>query len=131
MEEMLTVIYMGVRNSRIFLIAALFVLVAAASLASAFSFYDIFAMFGIGAIGDAPIHHTVYLVSPMNNSYTSQTNDSLQFVYNHTGSLSGVVNCTLLLDDIAVNYTEGVAADTNTAVYSNQTIAEGQRYLFS
>lgn len=47
-------------------------------------------------------------------------------MYNHTGSLAGVVNCTLLLDDAAVNYTTSVAADTNTAALSNQTISESQ-----
>ncbi|MFH1433098.1 MAG: hypothetical protein ABIG84_07835 [archaeon] len=87
-----------------------------------------FSFFGVSSSvsEDNPAHHTVYLVTPLNNSYTSQTNDTLQFVYNHTGSLAGVVNCTLLIDDVAVNYTENVAADTNTAVLSNQTISESQ-----
>ncbi len=82
-------------------------------------------LFGINSLDEIPAHHTVYLVSPANNSYTSQNNDTLQFVYNHTGTLTGTVNCTLLLDGAAVNYTAAVSANTNTAVYSNQTIAEG------
>ncbi|MBU4300117.1 hypothetical protein L6303_03810, partial [archaeon] len=106
-------------------ILALIAFLIVSATASAFSFSDLFSLFGIGAMADAPIHHTVYLVSPLNNSYTNQNNDTLQFVYNHTGSLTGVVNCTLLLDDVEVNYTAAVAADTNTAVLSNQTISEG------
>ncbi len=92
---------------------------------NAFSSSDLFSFSFFGVSSIEPAHHTVYLVAPANNSYTSQNNNSLQFVYNHTGTLSGVVNCTLRLDGSAVNYTESVAADTNTAVYSNQTIAEG------
>ncbi|MFH1431619.1 MAG: LamG-like jellyroll fold domain-containing protein [archaeon] len=77
---------------------------------------------------DALSHHTVWLVSPVNDSYTNQNNDSILFTFNHTGYLLGVVNCTLFLDGSSVNYTTGVPADTNTGVYSNVSINEGARY---
>ncbi len=75
-----------------------------------------------------PAHHTVYLVSPANNSYTSHSNNTLAFIYNHTGTLAGIVNCTLYLDGAAVNYTENVTANQNINVKSNTTISEGQRW---
>ncbi len=112
-------------------LSMMILLIGMGSLASAFSFSDLFSFFGISAQEsgqDDSAHHTVWLASPANNSYTSQNNSTLQFVYNHTGSLSGTVNCTLFIDGAAVNYTAGVAPDTNTAAYSNSTIAEGQRF---
>ena len=69
-------------------------------------------------------HHTVYLASPQDNIYTNQDNDTLKFIYSHTGYLTGTVNCTLYIDGTAVNHTENIAADTDTQVYSNQTISE-------
>ncbi len=69
-------------------------------------------------------HSTVYLVSPLNDSYTNQNNSTLAFTYNHTGALTGTVNCTLYVEGDAVNYTASVAADTNTLAYSNTTITE-------
>ena len=78
----------------------------------------------------SPVHHTIYLVSPKNGSYTNQNNDTLQFVYNHTGSLTGIVNCTLYLDGNPVNYSTDVPANTNWIVYSNQSWDEGTHYWY-
>ncbi|MCK5233814.1 MAG: hypothetical protein KAJ91_03265, partial [Candidatus Aenigmarchaeota archaeon] len=96
-----------------------------------FSFSDIFGMFGFqdeeAHVFDSE-HHTVWLVSPSNDSYTNQDNNTLSFTYNHTGSLGGVVNCTLFMDGTAVNYAIAVAADTNTGVYSNTSISEAAHW---
>ena len=73
--------------------------------------------------------HTVYLVSPENNSFTNLNNNSLAFVYNHTGSLTGIVNCTLFVDGRAVNYKTNVSANTTITVYSNESWNEGEHLL--
>jgi len=57
-------------------------------------------------------------------------NNSLQFVYNHTGSLTGIVNCTLYLDGNPVNYSMDVPANTSQSVYSNQSWSEGDHYWY-
>jgi hypothetical protein len=72
--------------------------------------------------------HTVYLVSPLNNTWTNEDNNTLQFIYNHTGALTGIVNCTLFIDGIAVNDSYDVLANVNIVAYSNQSIQEGVRY---
>jgi len=74
--------------------------------------------------------HTVNLISPKNNTTTNLNNNSLQFVYNHTGSLTGVVNCTLYLDGNPVNYSTDVPANTSQSVYSNQSWSEGSHYWY-
>ena len=74
--------------------------------------------------------HTVYLISPENNTTTNLNNNSLQFVYNHTGSLTGIVNCTLYLDGNPVNYSTNVPASTNQSVYSNQSWSGGNHYWY-
>jgi len=74
--------------------------------------------------------HTVNLISPENNTITNLNNNSLQFIYNHTGSLTGVVNCILYLDGNSVNYSMDVAANTNQSVYSNQSWNEGTHYWY-
>ena len=74
------------------------------------------------------VQHTIYLISPANDSYTNQNNNTLQFIYNHTGYLTGMVNCTLYLDGIPVNYSVNVPPNQNIAVYSNQTISEGRHW---
>jgi len=73
-------------------------------------------------------HDTVYLESPENQTYTNLDNNSLQFIYNHTGNLTGVVNCTLYIDGTPVNYQTNVSANQSTTVYSNSTISEGQHW---
>ncbi|MCK4491228.1 MAG: hypothetical protein KAU03_01290, partial [Candidatus Altiarchaeales archaeon] len=73
-----------------------------------------------------PQPHTVYLSSPPNGSFTNMDCGSLQFIYNHTGSLSGVVNCSLYMDDQAVNYTTNVSENTPISVYSNTSWNESQ-----
>jgi len=82
----------------------------------------------IDVAGAAQRGDTVYLVSPANESWTNHNNDTLEFVYNHTGTLSGAVNCTLYLDNVAVNYKPNVTANTNIAVYSNTAISEGTHW---
>ena len=74
--------------------------------------------------------HTVNLISPENNTITNLNNNSLQFVYNHTGSLTGIVNCTLYLDGNPVNYSTDVPANTSQSVYSNQSWSEGNHYWY-
>ena len=64
---------------------------------------------------------TIFLFSPENNSYTNLNNNSLQFVYNHTGTLTGIVNCTLYLDGNPVNYSTGVPANTSFNIYIHST----------
>ena len=73
---------------------------------------------------------TIYLVSPENNSHTNLNNNSLQFVYNHTGSLTGVVNCTLYLDGNPVDYSTDVPANEDKAVYSNRSWIEGTHHWY-
>ncbi|MEA3343387.1 MAG: LamG-like jellyroll fold domain-containing protein [archaeon] len=73
-------------------------------------------------------HHTVYLEAPENESNTNSDNSSLQFIYNHTGDLTGTVNCTLYLDGIHVNYTASVAPDISTTAYSNSSFGEGAHW---
>lgn len=58
-------------NKKMCGLSMIVLLIGMASLASAFSFSDLFSLFGIGATDEKPMHHTVYLVSPLNNSYTS------------------------------------------------------------
>jgi len=72
----------------------------------------------------------VYLISPPNGTYTNQNNDTLQFVFNHTGSLTGIVNCTLYIDSIAVNYTENVPANEDVVLYSNKSWSEGEHFWY-
>ncbi|RLI85202.1 MAG: hypothetical protein DRO76_05820, partial [Candidatus Altiarchaeales archaeon] len=74
--------------------------------------------------------HTVNLISPENNTITNLNNNSLQFVYNHTGTLTGIVNCTLYLDGNPVNYSTDVPANTSWTVYSNQSWSEGDHYWY-
>jgi len=74
--------------------------------------------------------HTVNLISPANNSYTNLNNKLLQFVYNHTGTLTGIVNCTLYIDGNPVNYSINVPANTSWTVYSNQSWNEGTHYWY-
>ena len=69
-----------------------FLLVVFGSSVSAFSFNDLGLFFGFSFVAQDE-HHTVYLESPLNESGTGLGYDSLQFVYNHTGELTGVVNC--------------------------------------
>ncbi|NOQ55212.1 MAG: hypothetical protein GQ477_00215, partial [Nanohaloarchaea archaeon] len=111
-----------VNNKKLFLIFSLILLFILPALSSAISFSDLFSFLGITS--EEPEHHTVYLVSPGNNSYTNNNNDTLAFNFNHTGFLTGVVNCILYLDGTAVKYTTDVTADQNTAVYSNVSITE-------
>ncbi|MCK5177392.1 MAG: hypothetical protein KAQ92_06705, partial [Candidatus Aenigmarchaeota archaeon] len=73
-------------------------------------------------------YHTVYLSLPENNSYTVQNNNTLAFNFNHSGALTGIVNCTLLIDAVAVNYTTNISSNTNTIRYSNQSISESQHW---
>jgi len=83
---------------------------------------------GVAEVISNPTGHTVYLISPENNTITNQNNNSLQFVYNHMGSLTGVVNCTLYLDGNPVDYSTDVPANTTHTVYSNQSWSEGTHY---
>jgi len=73
---------------------------------------------------------SVNLILPENNTITNLNNDSLQFVYNHTGSLAGIVNCTLYIDENPVNYSTDVPANTSQSVYSNQSWSEGTHYWY-
>jgi len=83
---------------------------------------------GVAEVISNPTGHTVYLISPENNTVTNQNNNSLQFIYNHTGTLIGTVNCTLYLDGNPVDYSTDVPANTNRTVYSNQSWSEGDHY---
>ena len=69
--------------------------------------------------------HTVYLSSPANSSYTNLDNDSLQFIYNHTGFLGGSVTCRLYLDNSERGYELNVSANLTTVVYANTTYTQG------
>jgi len=80
--------------------------------------------------GSMAAGHTVYLMSPENNSYTNLNNKSLHFIYNHTGTLAGTVNCTLYLDGNPVNYSTNITANTSWTVYSNQSWSEGTHYWY-
>jgi len=71
---------------------------------------------------------SVYLVSPPNDTYTNENNDTLKFIYNRTSSLSGVINCTLYLDGVPVNYTTSVPPNQEILVYSNTSILEGKHH---
>ncbi|RLI92227.1 MAG: hypothetical protein DRO89_02460, partial [Candidatus Altiarchaeales archaeon] len=75
-------------------------------------------------------HQTVNLISPEDNITTNLDNNSLQFVYNHTGTLTGTVNCTLYLDDNPVDYSTEVPANEDKAVYSNRSWNEGDHYWY-
>jgi hypothetical protein len=86
-----------------------------------FSLFSLFAIFpSLGS--NSTFHSTVYLFSPLNNTWTNEDNNTLQFIYNHTGALTGIVNCTLFIDGIAVNDSYDVPANVNIVVYSNQSI---------
>jgi len=74
--------------------------------------------------------HTVNLISPENSAITNLNNNSLQFIYNHTGSLTGIVNCTLYIDGNPVNYSTDVPANTSQIVYSNLSWSEGTHYWY-
>ena len=81
---------------------------------------------GVGVVSA----HTVNLISPENNIITNLNNNSLQFIYNHTGTLTGIVNCILYLDGNPVNYSIDVPANTSQSVYSNQSWSEGTHYWY-
>jgi len=73
---------------------------------------------------------SVNLISPENSTVTNLNNNSLQFVYNHTGSLAGIVNCTLYINGNPVDYSTDVPANTNQSVYSNQSWSKGDHYWY-
>jgi len=85
---------------------------------------------GITEVISNPMGYIVHLISPENNTIINQNNNSLQFVYNHTGSLTGVVNCTLYLDGNPVDYSTNVSANTTQTVYSNLSWSEGDHYRY-
>jgi len=64
------------------------------------------------------------------NTTTNLNNNSLQFVYNHTGTLTGTVNCTLYLDGNPVDYSTDVPANEDKAVYSNRSWSEGTHHWY-
>ena len=86
--------------------------------------------YGPGSIFNSqqPIHHTVYLMSPGNDTWTNKNKGTLTVIYNHTGFLTGVVNCTLYIDNIAVNFSSDVPANQPISVYSNQSFGGGVRH---
>ncbi|MCK5698956.1 MAG: hypothetical protein KAH93_03845, partial [Candidatus Aenigmarchaeota archaeon] len=114
-------------------LAVLWVLFVTGSIGSVYAFSsnyfdDLFLFSRDSILAQEDGHHTVYLESPLNESNTNNDNNSLQFVYNHTGTLTGTVNCTLYLDGVPVNYTTNISATTSTPVYSNISFSEAQHW---
>jgi len=66
----------------------------------------------------------VNLVSPENASATNADNDTIQFIYNQTGTLSGTVSCTLFIDGVESGSNISVNANENTTQYANHSLNE-------
>lgn len=73
---------------------------------------------------------TVNIVSPgtFSTVVTNGTNNTIAFVFNHSGVLQGAVNCTLILNGTAsgTNYSFGGnnSNNTNLVIYSNRTLTD-------
>ena len=66
----------------------------------------------------------VNLVSPENASATNAYNDTIQFIYNQTGTLSGTVSCTLFIDGVESGSNISVNANETTTQYANHSLNE-------
>ncbi|VVB73460.1 Uncharacterised protein [uncultured archaeon] len=68
---------------------------------------------------------TVNLISPLNDTWTHDTNDTLQFRFSYSDIDSPDVSCLLYIDGAAVQSNSSVLRDTETVMLANSSIYEG------
>jgi len=73
----------------------------------------------------SPEPSTVYLMFPRNNQPLGGTNNTIPFIFNHTGFLIGNVNCTLHINSTPVAYVELVPPNQPIKVFSNISLTPG------
>ena len=95
------------------------------------SLMSIFIVIAVASFSFADVsHHTTYGTSPANDTYTTKTNDTLIFVYNHTGVFADKPTCQLFLDNTVVDTKMDVDAHAIMNVTSNIAFTEGKRQWF-
>ncbi len=68
----------------------------------------------------------VNTVSPANNSWTGETNDSIIFTFNFTGE-NASASCELFINDTSFGVNSSVLNNTNTGIYANASISDGAK----
>ncbi|MCK5023875.1 MAG: hypothetical protein KAS04_06885, partial [Candidatus Aenigmarchaeota archaeon] len=77
---------------------------------------------------------SIELVSPANNTWSNQDNDSITFIFNFTGD-NASASCVLFIENstidiVAVDINTTTKNVTNTDMVSNITIEEGSRFWY-
>ena len=87
------------------------------------------AVFSLAQNVSAAAVDSVILVSPANNTWTTQNNDTLSFEFYYTGA-NATASCELFINNVLVAENTTVYNNTNTSLFSNTTISEGTSTWF-
>lgn len=96
--------------------------VGIASILLLITFFTVYILPVFGAEVDA-----VNLVSPGNDTWTSGSNDTINFTFNYTGE-NLTASCELFIDSTGVGVNGTVLNNTNTVINANTSISDGTHY---
>ncbi|MBN1896595.1 MAG: hypothetical protein JW789_02600 [Candidatus Aenigmarchaeota archaeon] len=71
----------------------------------------------------------VSVISPENETWTSDDSGNLQFTFNYTGD-NATASCELFIDDVGYGTNTTVLNDINTTISANASVSEGSRVWY-
>jgi len=69
------------------------------------------------------------LIAPGNDTWTNETNDTLQFQFNYTGE-NATASCVLFINDTESATNGSVANASTTTMFANDTLNDGWNYWY-